>query len=90
MMSKIWSKISHMKVGHKINGLSGFLILTNIWVVDTILYQLNLIKHELHEVSEEHMPLTELITKLTVEQFEQAIQFERGLRYVEPIRVIGQ
>ncbi len=83
MISKAWSKISQMKVGHKIYGLSGFLILTNILVVGTILFQLNLIKHELHEVSAEHMPLTELITKLTVEQLEQAIQFERGLRYAE-------
>ncbi len=80
-MSKIFSKFSQMKVGQKIYGLCGFLILTSILVVGAVLFQLNLIKHELHEISAEHMPLTEMITKLTVEQLEQAIQFERGVKY---------
>jgi methyl-accepting chemotaxis protein len=44
---------------------------------------MNNIKSEIHEISTEHMPLTEITTKITVHQLEQAIQFERGVRLAE-------
>lgn len=83
MKLSLFSKLTGMKVGHKIYALAGLLMAITIITVGAILYQLNNVKEELHEVSAEHMPLTELITKLTVHQLEQAIQFERGLRYAE-------
>jgi len=79
MMQKIFAKLSHFKVGHKIWGLVGFLIVANVAVAATIMLQLNGIKSEIHEVAEEHMPLTELTTKITVHQLEQAVLFERAV-----------
>ena len=83
MKFSLFSRLAGMKVGHKIYALAGLLMAITVITVGAILYQLNNVKEELHEVSAEHMPLTELITKLTVHQLEQAIQFERGLRYAE-------
>ena len=38
---------------------------------------------ELEAIAEEDIPLTEAITEITVNQLEQAIWFERALRYGE-------
>ncbi len=78
-MQKIISVLSNFKIGHKIWGLVGVMILANIVVVGTIMFQMNKIKKEIHAAAVEHMPLTELTTKLTVHQLEQAIHFERGV-----------
>ena len=85
-MSGLLSKFSNLRVAHKIWGLVGFLIVANVAVAATILFQLNIIKSEIHEVSAEHMPMTEITTKITVHQLEQAIEFERGVRYAEQIK----
>ena len=77
---------SGLKVSHKIYGLAGFLIIANILVVGTILMQLNAVKAEIEEISEEHMPLTEITTKVTVHQLEQAIHFERAVRLGEHLK----
>ena len=78
-MQKITSVLSNFKVGHKIWGLVGLMILANLIVVGTIRFQMSKIKKEIHAAAVEHMPLTELTTKLTVHQLEQAIHFERGV-----------
>ena len=42
---------------------------------------MNMIGHELQEIAERDIPLTEILTKITVHQLEQAILLEQGLRY---------
>ncbi|MDA7948516.1 MAG: methyl-accepting chemotaxis protein [Hyphomicrobiaceae bacterium] len=79
MKQLVFSKLSNFKVGHKVWGLVGFLILANVTVAGVILFQMGKIKSEIHAVAEEHMPLTELTTKITVHQLEQAIYFERAV-----------
>ncbi len=86
MNLSLFSKFSNLRVAHKIWGLVGFLIIANVIVAATILFQLNIIKAEIHEVSAEHMPLTALTTKITVHQLEQAIEFERGVRFAEQLK----
>ncbi len=86
MKSLVFSKLSNIKVGQKIWGLAGFLLAAMAVVAVVILWQLNNIKAEIHEVSAEHMPLTELTTKITVHQLEQAILFERGVRVANVVK----
>ncbi len=86
MKLPLFSKFSNLRVAHKIWGLVGFLIIANVIVAATILFQLNVIKAEIHEVSAEHMPLTELTTKITIHQLEQVIEFERGVRFAEQLK----
>lgn len=65
------SVLSKFQVSHKILGLVGFIIIANLVVAGFILWQLNNIKSEIEIVSEEHMPLTEITTKITIHQLEQ-------------------
>jgi len=44
-------------------------------------YNLNEIGGELREIAEEDMPLTEILTGITIYQLEQAIRLERALRF---------
>ena len=43
---------------------------------------------EIEEIAEQDMPLTEAITAITIHQLEQAINFERMLRYGEEMEQI--
>ncbi|RME94767.1 MAG: hypothetical protein D6773_19215, partial [Alphaproteobacteria bacterium] len=74
-----------LKVSHKIWGLAGVLIAANIVVAGIILFQMNKIAGEIHDVSAEQLPLTQVVSKMTVHQLEQAILFERGMRMAEHI-----
>ena len=81
-----FSFFANLKVGHKIWGLVAVLLVSCIVVATSILWQLNTIKNEIHEVSSEHIPLTELATQITIHQLEQAIQVERGIRVAGVIK----
>ncbi len=50
--------------------------------VGIALYQMSNIADEIKEIAEEDMPLTQIITKITLHQLEQAITFERMVRFV--------
>lgn len=46
-------------------------------------FQIAAIGSELEEIAEDDLPLSNMITKITIHQLEQAIQFERTLRFGE-------
>ncbi len=75
--------LSNLKVGTKIYGLIISMAVVYSVVIAILLFQFNSVKLEVHEVATRHIPLTETISKLTILQLEQAIQFERGLRHGE-------
>jgi methyl-accepting chemotaxis protein len=52
-------------------------------VAGTGIFQMQKIGAEIEEIAEQDMPLTEAITAITIHQLEQAINFERTLRYGE-------
>ncbi len=75
--------LSGMKIGTKIYGLIGFTIAAFSLVTAVLLYQLNSVRLEVNEIASSQIPLTESISKLTVLQLEQAVQFERAIRHGE-------
>ncbi len=81
MVSPQDKKGNRFKVSHKIYSLAGFLIIINLVIAGANLFQLSSIKNEIDEIAIDHMPLTELMSKITIHQLEQAIHFERGVRY---------
>ena len=73
--------LTNMKVGRKIQFLSG--ILLSMFLVSTVLTvrSMDAISYEIQDIAEEGMPLIEIITEIEAHQMEQAINFERGLRF---------
>ncbi len=61
-------------------------VLSTVILAATSLYaniQIAAIGNELEEIAEDDLPLANMITKITIHQLEQAIQFERTLRFGE-------
>ncbi|MGH1352736.1 MAG: methyl-accepting chemotaxis protein [Methyloligellaceae bacterium] len=75
--------LSSINIGTKIYGLIGFIIAITTLVTAVILFQFNMVRVEVDQVVTRQIPLTESITKLTLFQLEQAIQFERAMRHGE-------
>eukprot|EP00439_Symbiodinium_sp_Y106_P089633 s1_g2169.t1 len=67
-------------VSQKIYGVLGFLILCFLATTAVTLWQMNSITAEIEEIADEQMPLTEVVTQVSLNQLEQAIYFERILR----------
>mgnify|MGYP000256277467 CR=1 FL=1 len=72
--------LGQISVSHKIYGVIIFLILCLLAVAAVTLWRMNEITAEIEEISQEHMPLTEMVTKVALTQLEQAVYFERTLR----------
>lgn len=53
-------------------------------------FQIAAIGTELEEIAEDDLPLANMITKITIHQLEQAIQFERTLRFGEEMQTIPE
>ena len=68
-------------VALKIFGLVGLCIGLLLTVAGTATYQLIAIGEELAEVAEQDIPLTDIVSKTTVHQLEQAVNLERALRF---------
>jgi methyl-accepting chemotaxis protein len=49
------------------------------------IYSITQVGKKLKQIAEEDIPMTSIVTKITVHQLEQAIQFERAIRYAELI-----
>lgn len=61
--------------------VSGILLLLFLFQAITTITNLTSIKAELHGISTRDMPLTEIATKISTHQLEQAILFERAMRF---------
>ncbi len=83
-MTKLFSggrfSLGSLLVSQKIYGVLGFLILCFLATTAVTLWQMNSITAEIEEIADEQMPLTEVVTKVSLTQLEQAIYFERILR----------
>ncbi len=76
----------NLSVGQKLLGVMAVSLILLVSTAGTGLYQLYKIGGEIEAIAEQDMPLTEIITKITVHQLEQAIQFERAVRYGEEMQ----
>ncbi|TQV77766.1 methyl-accepting chemotaxis protein [Denitrobaculum tricleocarpae] len=74
-------KIRNLSVGNKVLAIVGFCLLALAFVAGIAITQMSRIAVEIETVAEQDIPLTEIISKITVHQLEQAIEFERALRY---------
>ncbi|MCP4400835.1 MAG: HAMP domain-containing protein [bacterium] len=75
--------IQNVNVGKRIFGTVFFLIILMAITTGFSLFKLNSIGEKIIEIAEEDIPLTETLTKIVVTQLEQAIWFERALRFGE-------
>ena len=74
-----------LTIGQKLMGVILLVIGMLAIVAGTGIYQMQKIGAEIEEIAEQDMPLTEAITAITIHQLEQAINFERALRYGEEL-----
>jgi len=79
------SKLKNLSVTHKVLGVVGFCLAMLVGVVSTAAVQMANIGTEIESIAENDIPLTEILTKVTTHQLEQAINLERALRYGEVV-----
>ncbi len=72
-----------VKLGTKIMGMAVVLILMMVLVASISIWKMSAIGHEIESIADNDIPLTEILTKIETHQLEQAIWFERALRYGE-------
>ncbi len=72
--------LDRFTVGTKILAMAAILLAMLIIIVSVSIVQMGNIKDELHGISAQDIPLTKAVTKLTTDQLELAVFFERTLR----------
>lgn len=76
-----------LSVGAKVGGVVGLCLFALASVSVTGITQMRAIGEEIVAIAERDIPLTEIVTKITVHQLEQAVLFERSVRLGEEMRV---
>lgn len=72
--------IKTLKVSQRINAIAVFMVAFIILVGMAGYLQMNKIGHELDGITNRDIPLTEMLTKITIHQLEQAVMLEQVLR----------
>ena len=75
------SLIHNLKIGHRITILVSTLLLFVLLIGSIGIYKMSLIGEEMDAISNQDMPMTILLTKITEHQLEQEILFEKMLRF---------
>ncbi|NNG01983.1 MAG: methyl-accepting chemotaxis protein [Desulfobacteraceae bacterium] len=73
--------MKNLNIGTKIMGMVGILLLLMVACAGFGIFKIDHVGDELHAIANEDIPLTEAITEITINQLEQAIWFERSLRF---------
>jgi len=73
--------MKNLSIRAKLLGTSLIVIILMVISSGFAIYSMNSIGNELKSITEEDIPLTSIITKVTTHQLEQAIQFERTIHY---------
>ena len=69
-----------VSVAQKLMLIVGFCITLTIAIAGFGIFQMNQIGGEIASIAEEDIPMTKVITEITVDQLEQGIMLERMLR----------
>ena len=77
------SKMTNLRDGEKIFVIVGVVMASILGMGAYNLASMNMIATETAEIAELDIPLTESVTLITVNQLEQAINFERALRHAQ-------
>ena len=75
--------LKNLKIGTKFTLLIGFFLLNIVGLIFITTMVMGRIAKELDQIVQKDIPLTKLATAITEHQLEQAIEYERGLRYGE-------
>ncbi|MGI9384915.1 MAG: HAMP domain-containing methyl-accepting chemotaxis protein [Methyloligellaceae bacterium] len=75
-----------MKVGTKIMAVVGLCLVFLAIVAVTGIWQMSKIGGEIEGIANRDIPMTEALTKVTIHQLEQAINFERAIRIGEEMQ----
>ena len=75
-----------MKVATKIMAVVGLCLAMLVTVAGISIWQINDIGREFEGITERDIALTEIITKITIHQLEQAINLERAIRFGEEMQ----
>ena len=67
-------------VMHKLLGIVGLCLMATVVVATIGIWQMARIGQEIESIAEDDMPLTEMVSRVTVHQLEQAVLLERILR----------
>ncbi len=73
----------NMKVGTRVFGLSAALLLLLIFVAGFSLFSVRGLGVQIEELAEEDIPLVEKVTLVAINQLEQAVWFERAMKFGE-------
>jgi methyl-accepting chemotaxis protein len=80
------NRLLSLSVGQKVMGVVSICLILLVVTAERGLYQLNNLGGKIEAIVEQDMPLTEIVTKVTVHQLEQAIQFGRAIRFGEEMQ----
>jgi methyl-accepting chemotaxis protein len=69
-----------MSITRKIYLIVALIAITGASVAAVGIYKMSQVGNELEEIAHQDIPLTEIVTKITIHQLEQAILFERTMR----------
>ncbi len=75
------SVFQEASIKHKLVVLCVLILVALASVIATTIYQLIQIRDELVTVAEENIPMTQMVTDITVKQLEQSVAFERALHH---------
>lgn len=78
--------MNNMSLKIKLYALAGILIAFMILSTTVSIIKMSGIGDEIVAIAEQDIPLTEAVTKVTIHQLEQAINFERALRFGEVMK----
>ena len=79
------SFISNITIKTKIIFLSGLLLVALLICGGYAIITMNKIGDEITAIAEEDIPLTRIVTEITLHQLEQAVNFERAIRFGEEL-----
>lgn len=73
--------LNKISIKFKLFALGGILIFFILFSTAVSVYKMGQIGDEIVAIAEQDIPLTEVVTKVTIHQLEQAVNFERALRF---------
>jgi methyl-accepting chemotaxis protein len=76
--------ISDFKVTHRIQGLVILLVAVSAAIAGVGIWKMDKIGREIAEIAEQDIPLTEVVTRITIHQLEQAVLIEKGAGHLNP------
>jgi len=77
------TQLNNLSVGVKVLSIVGLCLVALAGVAGLSIFQMSKIGGEIQAIAEQDIPLTGILTKITIHQLEQAINMERAARFGE-------